>query len=98
MSFTSEMFKHVEQIVNDVLPFLLDKKELTNAYLCSEVVVDFFFMILFSVLVRHFCVNMRFVYTGKLKHFMSVIFGFLCLDLAALVGLKANLDLFEGQP
>lgn len=43
MSFTSEMFKHVEQIVNDVLPFLLDKKELTNAYLCSEVVVDFFF-------------------------------------------------------
>lgn len=51
-------------------------------------VVVVFFMTLFSVLVRHFCMNIRGVYIGKLKHFVSVISGFLCLDLADLVGLK----------
>lgn len=43
------------------------------------------------MLVRYFDMNIRCVYIGKLKHFMSVISGFLCLGLAGLVGLKATL-------
>lgn len=70
-----------------------DKKELTNAYFCSEVSNSggFFFYDVIFVLVRHFCMDVRCVYIGKCKHFVSGMSGFICLDFAGLVGLKASL-------
>lgn len=67
------------------------KKEVANAYFSSEVNSSRFFYDIIFMLVRHFCMNVRCVNIGKYKHFMSVVSGFICLDLAGLVGLKANL-------
>lgn len=55
------------------------------------IVVDFFFYDVIFVLVRHFCMDVRCVYIGKCKHFVSGMSGFICLDFAGLVGLKASL-------